>query len=72
MVTIRETILSVLPDAPLAIDGLEHETGYRQEATRLNKEARLTGERIPGDKPKYTISKNKHLRKLFIINNQQE
>ncbi|MCD7977763.1 MAG: hypothetical protein LUG51_11610 [Tannerellaceae bacterium] len=69
--TIRETILGVQPDAPLTIDGLERETGYRQEATRLNREARLLGEQLPGDKPKYSVIKNRHLRKLLIINNQK-
>lgn len=70
--TIKEIIQSVKPGKTksVSLNGVEVE-GFRQEAVRLNKDAREKGVVIPEGKPYYTISVNKRAKCLFIINNRQ-
>lgn len=70
MATIRETILKVKPGRirSLPLQGIDP-AGFRQEAVRLNREARLRGQIAPEGKPLYSISVNKKAGFLYIINN---
>ena len=69
MTTIRKIILNTPPGSPQELSDIDRERGFRQEACRLNREARLLGETLPEGKPKYTITTNRRMKKLYIINN---
>lgn len=70
--TIREIILSVKAGKTKSIstDKIDVD-GYRQDAYRISKKAKEEGVAVPGDKPLYTISVNKRIGKMFIINNMK-
>lgn len=72
MATIRETILEVKPGdiKTLPLEKVDI-TGYRCEALRINNELRKEGVRVPDDKPPYTISRNKRVNLMYIINNMK-
>ncbi len=70
--TIREVILSVKAGKTKSIstDKIDID-GYRQDAYRISKKAKDGGIIVPEGKPLYTISVNKRIGKMFIINNGQ-
>lgn len=70
MATIRETILEVKPGEVKTLSLSDADiTGFRCEALRINNELRKNGIKVPGNKPPYTISRNKYTRSMYIINN---